>query len=282
MQLPGWADRVNEKARTAAATALQQHTSVGRISLEEFNQRKLRVSEAQRNEELDALFTDLPQPHPRFQVDRMSGFGCLALLMWLASVVSAVIALDNGNWPPFYVVTALVPVFMTVNWLIVRRRLAAAKASPHEQQRRLMRYQQDDLDRLRLSNPERAGVPDTLVLHLAAGQLTRADYDARVQLVAGLRTRGDLRELLGTLPPPEPALADTALTVDYETPPLGPMSAVVMLAWLPGLPLAISGWVVLDQWYWVPIWVVAVTLLALRHKLNPGHVKRKDRVRTVR
>jgi hypothetical protein len=282
MQLPGWADRVTDRARSAATQALHQHTSLGRLSPEEFAQRGEQVTQAQRNEEIDALFADLPQPHPRFAVNRLSAAGCVALLAWVASVVSAVIALDNGNWLAFYLLTPLSPLLMGLNWVVVRRRLAKASSSPHEQQRRLLRYQQADLDRLRLSTHERAGVPDTLVLHLAAGQLTRDDYDARVSQVAGLRTRGDLRELLGTLPPPEPALADTALTVDYETPPHGPMLALAMLAWLPGLPLAIAGWVALGQWYWVPVWAIVVTALGLRHKLNPNHINRKERLRKVR
>lgn len=278
-QLPGWADRVSRTTRSAAVRTLQQHTALGRLSRQEYEHRRQRVDGARRNDEIDAQFADLPAPHPRFRVYRMSGFGCTGLLLWVASAGCALYG--GATWLPFLIVTPLVPLLMAVNWLVMRRRHAEARSSPHERQRRLLRYGQDDLDRLLLSDHERAAVPDTLVVHLASGRLSRADYETRVRQVAGLRTRGELRELMADLPPPEPPLADTALAVEQGEPPHGVGLALMLLVWMPGLPLAITAWTSLDQWYWVPVWVVAAVVLGQRHRFVPAHAERRRRARAV-
>lgn len=56
--------RIGTKERTAAMQALDEHLDEGRLGAEEYGERSARASTATTADELRALFTDLPQPHP--------------------------------------------------------------------------------------------------------------------------------------------------------------------------------------------------------------------------
>jgi Domain of unknown function (DUF1707) len=56
--------RVGNTERTAAMTALDEHLSEGRLGVEEYGERSAKAASASTADELRALFTDLPQPHP--------------------------------------------------------------------------------------------------------------------------------------------------------------------------------------------------------------------------
>ncbi|MBP2474661.1 hypothetical protein JOF53_003533 [Crossiella equi] len=58
--------RISDAERSVAVEALGQHFAVGRLGLTEYDERAARVSAALTRSELLALFTDLPEPHPRF------------------------------------------------------------------------------------------------------------------------------------------------------------------------------------------------------------------------
>jgi hypothetical protein len=56
--------RAGDHEREAAMTALGEHLTAGRISLDEYGDRSAQAAHAQTRGELTALFADLPEPHP--------------------------------------------------------------------------------------------------------------------------------------------------------------------------------------------------------------------------
>ncbi|MET0863456.1 MAG: DUF1707 domain-containing protein, partial [Nakamurella sp.] len=56
--------RIGDAERNSAMDALGEHLSSGRIDLEEFGTRSAQVTQARTVADLNALFTDLPAPHP--------------------------------------------------------------------------------------------------------------------------------------------------------------------------------------------------------------------------
>jgi hypothetical protein len=56
--------RIGNAERDAAMKALDAHLSAGRLDLDEYGERYAKVSVARTQDELTALFTDLPQPAP--------------------------------------------------------------------------------------------------------------------------------------------------------------------------------------------------------------------------
>ncbi|GLZ45521.1 hypothetical protein Acsp06_17060 [Actinomycetospora sp. NBRC 106375] len=56
--------RVSDDERTAALDALGVHLGAGRLDVDEFGDRSERAAVAVRRSDLEALFTDLPAPHP--------------------------------------------------------------------------------------------------------------------------------------------------------------------------------------------------------------------------
>lgn len=56
--------RVSNLERDAAVTMLGEHLSTGRLELDEYEDRCGRAAAARTRGELEALFTDLPAPHP--------------------------------------------------------------------------------------------------------------------------------------------------------------------------------------------------------------------------
>lgn len=58
--------RIGDTERENALAALGEHTSAGRLDIEEYGERSARVTTCKTWGELIALFDDLPAPHPRF------------------------------------------------------------------------------------------------------------------------------------------------------------------------------------------------------------------------
>jgi hypothetical protein len=56
--------RVSNTERDAAVASLAEHLSTGRLDLDEYEERCGRATAARTRGELEALFTDLPAPHP--------------------------------------------------------------------------------------------------------------------------------------------------------------------------------------------------------------------------
>jgi hypothetical protein len=56
--------RISDAERDLAMSALGAHLATGRLELGEYEMRCTRVIEARMRADLEALFTDLPEPHP--------------------------------------------------------------------------------------------------------------------------------------------------------------------------------------------------------------------------
>ena len=61
--------RVGHDERAAAMHALDAHFEAGRLDVTEYSERSGTAGTATYRHELDALFTDLPAPHPVFALD---------------------------------------------------------------------------------------------------------------------------------------------------------------------------------------------------------------------
>ncbi|MFD2422115.1 DUF1707 SHOCT-like domain-containing protein [Amycolatopsis pigmentata] len=58
--------RIGDADREQALHALGEHMSHGRLTIDEYGERSAKVTAAKTRGDLGALFTDLPEPHPRF------------------------------------------------------------------------------------------------------------------------------------------------------------------------------------------------------------------------
>lgn len=277
--LPGRGEEVTSRLRSSAVSALEKHAGEGRLTQEELNERATLAHQAEQNHEIDALFADLPRPHPRFSVDTTTGFivpGCFSAL---AVVIFAFTWLDGGSWLPFAISAAVYLASFTANGIVGSRRLRQLRDSPHEQQRRQMLATRYDMDDLRLGNPERVAAAEALIVHAAAG-LPAEQYHSYVDRLPTVRTRGELKALLGHLPPPDPELADTVLSPgDEDDRPWGLTLAITWLLVLPGLPVAVAMWVKFGQWYWLPVWAGA---LLVHHQVWAFRKRHRDRKRARR
>jgi hypothetical protein len=121
--------RVSDADREAATTALGEHMSTGRLTIDEYGDRAARVSTAKTRRDVLELFDDLPRPWPDFSgVDQAAptpvepmptaepavrsrggaGWAVAAAipLSWLAAVV---VVLITGSWAIF-----LLPFLLTI------------------------------------------------------------------------------------------------------------------------------------------------------------------------
>jgi hypothetical protein len=67
--------RIGDREREAALTALGEHLTAGRLTLDEYGDRSAQAAHAQTRGALAALFEDLPEPHP----DLDGGSGVVAV-----------------------------------------------------------------------------------------------------------------------------------------------------------------------------------------------------------
>ncbi|MEC3978129.1 DUF1707 SHOCT-like domain-containing protein [Amycolatopsis sp. H20-H5] len=58
--------RISDQDRESALRALGEHVSVGRIDIDEYGDRSVRITSAKTRGELAEVFEDLPKPHPVF------------------------------------------------------------------------------------------------------------------------------------------------------------------------------------------------------------------------
>jgi hypothetical protein len=121
--------RVSDTDRESAMTALGEHMSTGRLTVDEYGDRAARLSTAKTRADVLALFDDLPAPRPTFSGAqdevvtpiplapepaptraRRPGLGLamipLVPVSWVAAIV---IALATGHWAIF-----LLPILLTV------------------------------------------------------------------------------------------------------------------------------------------------------------------------
>lgn len=85
--------RVGDAERNSAIDALGEHLSTGRLTLDEYGDRSARVSVARTTADLDALFDDLPLPHPA----RPGVPTADSLSLSASSAVTATGRLGNGD-----------------------------------------------------------------------------------------------------------------------------------------------------------------------------------------
>jgi hypothetical protein len=98
--------RVGHDERTAALKALDTHFEAGRLDVSEYGDRAGVAGSATYRHELEALFTDLPAPHPRFSPED-------------GAETSPERALDQRpvrHRPP---VTALLPILLAVGLVLL-------------------------------------------------------------------------------------------------------------------------------------------------------------------
>jgi hypothetical protein len=57
--------RIGDREREDAIEALGEHYAAGRLDLDEYGERTAKVTAARVRADIHALFTDLPEPHPR-------------------------------------------------------------------------------------------------------------------------------------------------------------------------------------------------------------------------
>lgn len=60
--------RISDAERESALSALGEHMSSGRLDVNEYGDRSAEIATAKTRRDLLALFTDLPEPHPRFDL----------------------------------------------------------------------------------------------------------------------------------------------------------------------------------------------------------------------
>jgi hypothetical protein len=117
--------RVSDADRESAMTALGEHMSTGRLSLDEYGDRSALVSTAKTRHDLLVLFDDLPEPWPKISgvdqvaatpvapapvtVARRRGMSAwvLAPLVPLAWVLAIVVGVATGYWAVFLIPLAL-------------------------------------------------------------------------------------------------------------------------------------------------------------------------------
>jgi len=129
--------RIGDTERETALTALSEHMSAGRLDIDEYGDRTAKVAAAKTRGELLALFTDLPEPHPRFgqsvrarptaapattsesPVPVRAGTGLpqrlAAAVVPLAGIVALVLFFATGHWQ-FFLIPAAVAILGGVIW----------------------------------------------------------------------------------------------------------------------------------------------------------------------
>jgi hypothetical protein len=120
--------RISDADRESAMTALGEHMSIGRLTVDEYGERAAQVAAAKTRQELFAQFTDLPQPWPtlvgpgtttampapqpaaapmvRSRARTGATVAALIPVTWVAAVLVTII---TGYWAVF-----LIPVLLTV------------------------------------------------------------------------------------------------------------------------------------------------------------------------
>lgn len=90
--------RVGDTERNAAVTALGEHMATGRLDLDEYGTRSAEANTARTVGDLQALFADLPAPHPLLPGSQISPSGSpLAFVATASATGSSVSPNDSRN-----------------------------------------------------------------------------------------------------------------------------------------------------------------------------------------
>ncbi|MGH3859824.1 DUF1707 SHOCT-like domain-containing protein [Actinokineospora sp.] len=118
--------RIGDAEREDGLRALGEHMAAGRLSVDEYGDRSAKVATARTRGELLSLFTDLPDPRPRFHApppafaaappmpylpQRPLGLRLSSALVPIAMIVGVVMAFRFGFFP-FIVLPILVAVLV--------------------------------------------------------------------------------------------------------------------------------------------------------------------------
>jgi hypothetical protein len=101
--------RIGNAERESAYAALSAHLDAGRLDIEEYGERYGRAGVARTRPELEALFTDLPAPHPVFEAAPQPSWATaptqrprrrplVPAVFALLPIIAIVIAISTGFW----------------------------------------------------------------------------------------------------------------------------------------------------------------------------------------
>ena len=108
--------RIGTKERESAVAALSAHLDAGRLDADEYGERYAQASLARVRPELEALFTDLPAPHPTFDATpqpswvtadrprRRHPARLIPAVFLLVPVIAIVVAATTGFWFLFFAI----------------------------------------------------------------------------------------------------------------------------------------------------------------------------------
>ncbi|SFQ21737.1 protein of unknown function [Amycolatopsis arida] len=121
--------RLSDAERQEALDALSEHVRSGRLDLVEFEDRSGRVATARRRHELVGVFVDLPEPRPAFLVEHpvvarpaREAGGRVPSGVALVAGAAGVMVLSLLLRNPLLVMFALVGLAVAVLWLFGGRR----------------------------------------------------------------------------------------------------------------------------------------------------------------
>lgn len=132
--------RVGDAERELSVQILGEHLAAGRLSPGEHEERHVRAKVARTREDLEALFADLPAPHPDLSDvsapekpvkppsvgETLAGVGFLVLVIGIVGAVTLTVM--YGMWWTFFLVLgAVTPLFV---WSDAEERRAARKSPP--------------------------------------------------------------------------------------------------------------------------------------------------------
>lgn len=129
--------RVSDAERDLAVTALWEHLGTGRLRPGEHEERCALAAAATTRVEIEALFADLPAPHPDLSAavapagapaelekstlgDTMAGVGIVVLMFGTSAAI--ILTGKYGMWWTFFPVVGLVALFFVLSDVVDRRR----------------------------------------------------------------------------------------------------------------------------------------------------------------
>lgn len=135
--------RVGDADRERALQALWQHLEAGRLKTAEHEERCAHARVASTRADIEALFADLPAPHPDLSgvvhppkapdeptsvSDTLAGVGFVALLLGLTAAI--ILTVRDGMWWTFFPAVALPTAIWVVSDMVERREKRPAADDP--------------------------------------------------------------------------------------------------------------------------------------------------------
>ena len=108
--------RIGTRERESAVAALGAHLDAGRLDADEYGERYAQASLARVRPELEALFTDLPAPHPIFEATPQPSWATpdrprrrhparlIPAVFLFVPVIAIVVAATTGFWFLFFAI----------------------------------------------------------------------------------------------------------------------------------------------------------------------------------